>query len=282
MLTWNNPPHPWEDSLQSFDADYAIGQLEKGKDGTEHIQASLFFEEARDGSSFRSFPVWIKGISLKDFGKVCNYSRKNETRISGPIEFGNRPQNGKRRDFELALKLAREGREEEISADIYIPYYSTIKKISLQSALPPDFGAPRGTWIYGQPGVGKSRFVRNENPKLFLKSQSKWWDGYRDQPVVLLDDFDEDGLYLAHNLKIWADAYACYGEIKGGSVALKYHSFIVTSNSSIGSLYGSKPILCRAISRRFAEFEMDSTGLLIEKTGQWEIKVKYFESVMNL
>lgn len=35
---------------------------------------------------------------------------------------------------------------------------------------------------------------------------------------------------IGHMLKIVADRYKCYGEIKGGTVALRHTKFIITSN----------------------------------------------------
>jgi hypothetical protein len=45
---------------------------------------------------------------------------------------------------------------------------------------------------------------------------------------------------LGHYLKIWADKYPCTGEIKGATVQLKHHRFIVTSNKDIDDLF-NKP-----------------------------------------
>lgn len=107
----------------------------------------------------------------------------------------------------------------------------------------------RGIWYYGPPGTGKSRAAR-ELGEFYLKQQNKWWDGYAGQPVVILDDLDRNGVCLFHHLKIWADRYACTGEIKGGTVNLQHKTFVVTSNYSIDDLFEDEQVR-EAIRRRF-------------------------------
>lgn len=92
----------------------------------------------------------------------------------------------------------------------------------------------RGIWIWGPPGTGKTTFARTEYAEpsqIYVKAQNKWWDGYTGQKVVVLDDLDSD--CLAHYLKIWADKWSFLGEVKGGTVAPVYETFVVTSNYSI-------------------------------------------------
>ena len=65
-----------------------------------------------------------------------------------------------------------------------------------------------------KPGIGESYAVRSLYPNLYVKSSTKWWDGYTNQDVVLVDDLDSDA--LKHYIKIWADPYKFVGETKGG------------------------------------------------------------------
>lgn len=118
----------------------------------------------------------------------------------------------------------------------YQRIYQSVTLFRLHSMRAIETSTCRGIWIHGPAGVGKSYFAREfckqHNIQLFLKSQSKWFDGYQGQAAILLDDYD-CGKALGHLLKIWTDCYATDGEIKGGTVPLMHVLFFVTSNYSI-------------------------------------------------
>ena len=92
---------------------------------------------------------------------------------------------------------------------ISITQYKTVKQsidaFKIASTKPLESETTRGTWIYGPPGVGKSRYARDNFPDVYLKPQSKWFDGYTGQQTILLDDHDNP--CLGHYLKIWMDHY---------------------------------------------------------------------------
>lgn len=121
----------------------------------------------------------------------------------------------------------------------------------------------RGVWISGKPGTGKSHFVRQfsaDNRHLYVKPQTRWWDGYSGQPVVLLDDFDCK--VLSHHIKIWTDKYHHRAEIKGATIPTCYRAFFITSNYEPEQLWPDDAQLCAAVRRRciFLSLEAKTEG----------------------
>jgi len=61
---------------------------------------------------------------------------------------------------------------------------------------------------------------------------------------------------LGHYIKIWADKWACSGEVKGGTLPLNYDTFVITSNYAIEDLFRDQ-MMRDAIKRRFKVIYMD-------------------------
>lgn len=100
----------------------------------------------------------------------------------------------------------------------YLELKKNLDAYKLATGKPLESTTTRGIWIWGPPGVGKSRYVRDNYEDIYDKAQSKWWDGYTGQKTVLLDDHDNP--CLGHYLKRWCDHYPCTGESKGASIPL--------------------------------------------------------------
>lgn len=154
------------------------------------------------------------------------------------------------------IKLAKAGdfnAIEEDHPDMYWNSYHTMKRIAMDNPIKcKALDKLDNEWIYGVPGIGKSRLARHENPEVYIKSHNKWWLGYKHEPVVLIDDLGKtDSNWIGEYLKQWADHYPFPAETKGDGSVLRPKRIIVTSNYSIEELFGHDNALCQAILRRF-------------------------------
>ena len=109
----------------------------------------------------------------------------------------------------------------------------------------------KNIWLWGPPGVGKSRSVRITHPNAYFKACNKWWDGYQGEENVIIDDFELDHKCLGHYLKIWGDRYSFVAESKGGAMHIRPKAIVVTSNYSIESVFASDQEMVKAVLRRF-------------------------------
>lgn len=295
LITYNNPPEDWKAALQSLGSQWGIGQLEQGEQGTQHIQAVLWFRDKLANTFWKGKPVWAKAIYSDQIDQTVTYCTKEETRLSGPWHFGTMPNHCKSservrrtvRDFNSALDLAKEGRIKEIEAAILIPYVTNLQKIAHLYGDEKGTDRPRGVWIVGQPGTGKSHYARDNYAHAYNKAQNKWWDGYSGQEFVLLDDLDQLGSCLSHYLKIWLDKYPFSGEIKGGHVATSYRNFIITSNYWPHQLFTDETV-CQAITRRcifihFFEYAKFNIGgdFGVKPPANDDININYFGQFIN-
>lgn len=254
--TWNNPTEDYKEVLKNSGAKYGRGQLEIGQQGTTHVQFTLFFVDSivlskaknklPDGIHLTGKP----GAAKKD---ICDYVWKDETSVSGTrFEFG-RVQGitaSGQEKYDAAMARVKDQSILEIEAELLVKHFHTLLKLEAIFATPYESKSCRGIWIFGEPDSGKSHLAREfYGDSLFIKMQNKWWDGYRGERNVLLDDFDSPA--FGHLLKIWADKWKHFGEIKGSTVAMQYRTFIITSNYLPEELWPSDDQLRVAIRRRF-------------------------------
>lgn len=91
---------------------------------------------------------------------------------------------------------------------------------------------------YGRTGTGKSRraweeagmdaFPKGNQLTLTLDPNTKFWDGYRNQEHVVIDEF-RGTISIAHLLR-WLDRYPVIVEIKGSSTSFCARKIWITSN----------------------------------------------------
>ena len=291
-FTLNNYTDHDIELLRKFYADYCkylVYGKEVGESGTPHLQGfftlklklsmvgvhkalgtSAIALLAAKGSSAQASTYCKKGEqsheeweSLKDSGPNYGLNYKGE-------EFGQVPFVGKRCDLDILCEAVQNGQSmlevSKLHPASYVRNYRGLASLQALNTDSYEHHTVRGIYIWGPPGTGKSHTARNMCPEsLYIKAQNKWWDGYSGESHVLLDDMD--GNFLGHYLKIWADKYACTGEIKGGVVKLCHTTFIVTSNYSIEAMWKDDPVMAAAIKRRFKVIHM-TTPYMFKPTSQ--------------
>lgn len=263
FLTWPKCDVPKEKALELLKLTGAISEYviarEVHADGDFHLHAFLKYERKVDFKSDK----WDLGSHhgnyqvAKSWRAVERYCKKDGDYISS-LDLLSACQKKAKNNQELLSMSAKEAVLQGKINLLQLPALIKAKGMYDMLEEAKDCSDVRGIWYWGKPGVGKSHRAREENPSLYIKAQNKWWDGYRGQEAVLLDDLDKGGSCLGHYLKIWADKYACTGEIKGATVPLNHQRFIVTSNYTPAQLWPDDMEMQEAVARRFKLVEVFS------------------------
>lgn len=103
---------------------------------------------------------------------------------------------------------------------------------------------------FGIFGSGKTSKAAAENPDAYWKNTNKWWDGYNNEDVVIIDDWSPNHECFTWHLKIWSDRYPFNAETKGSSMFIRPKKIIITSNYSIEECFHNEQDIA-TIKRRF-------------------------------
>lgn len=160
--------------------------------------------------------------------------------------------------WDEAFDLAKTHKMEDIPKDMLIRYYHAFKRIQQDNPQHmDDLPTTCGIWYHGPTGVGKSKVAREKYPDYYDKPLNKWWDGYRGQPYVILDDVGPDqGKWIGTLMKRWTDHYPFPAEQKGTTVQIRPKNIIVTSQYTIEEVFSQDPLLVDALTRRFSVINM--------------------------
>nr|QXP07742.1 MAG: replication associated protein [Arizlama virus] len=171
-----------------------------------------------------------------------DYCRKQESRDprdgSGPFEWGTDCA-GERSDLRAACDQVRDGASLAAVAEehptTYVRNYKGLA--SLRGLLKPvrgDWRGPRCVWyLWGASGTGKTRLAHERPGGVFTPlcagKGTVWWDNYSDQETILFDDIRADDIRLKDVLN-WCDGRDFVAPVKGGTVGVRAHTVIFTSN----------------------------------------------------
>lgn len=221
----------------------------------EHLQGYLVLRKEKTFTACKNF-VGISHIHLEIARKdsLANYDYCSKDKNF--IEEGDRPMTSREKGldekarWETSRELAKQGKLDDIDADIYIRMYRTLKEIRKDHMVKPVANDQLDNrWVCGPSGCGKSRALAVEFPDAYYKMSNKWWDGYQGEETVIIEDLDENHKCLVHHLKIWGDHGAFLAETKGGAIYIRPKRIIVTSNCRLSEM--AEGVHLDALSRRY-------------------------------
>jgi hypothetical protein len=248
FFTINNCDKLTEEHFKNFPSKYYIYQIEKGEKGTEHLQGILHFENPISFKSIKkNFPTAHieKCMNINNSIKYCS---KEESRIRGPYENGTKPEQGKRSDL-ITIKnqimlgnLTCETIRYE-TPDLYHQYGRTLEKLETDymNKKKRNF-MTKGIWLWGKTGSGKSYIAEtlfNGSTYKHTTKDKGWWDNYKQQDIVIIDDFRGEIDYN-EMLKI-CDRYEYYVSRRNiGPISFYSKYVIITSSLKPEEIYNRR------------------------------------------
>ena len=219
------------------DLTFMMGQLEIGEEtGYKHWHFSVGFSKEKTMQQCKEYFCREAKCLLSRSDAVDKYVWKEQTRVEGTqFSWGRKPmQMQKKADWDQVYECAKNGNHDEIEKGILVRNYSSIKKIRNDN-LPRKMRGEILVHVYhGKTRTGKTRkswFEAGNLEEVYIKDPgTKWWDGYRGETRVIIDEFT-GRLDITHLLR-WLDRYPCQVEVKGFTVPLMATEFWITSNLS--------------------------------------------------
>lgn len=248
-------------------SEYVVNGNEVGEEGTKHIQGYVKFAHPITFSRAKQFLGDRAHIEMQR-GNDCQAAEycKKEGDFweygKVPVRKKNQQEMSKERWNEV-ITLAEEGKMQELREKhpyVYLAHGAKLMSLRIRKAEILD-GELQHEWWVGKSGTGKSKEFHNKYKAgdYYFKPLNKWWDGYRDEEIVLIEEIGPPHECLATHFKLWCDRYPFSGEVKGGIMqGIRPKKVIVISNYEIEEVFtrsqDSEPMKRRFKIKRFYDF----------------------------
>lgn len=221
--------------LKDVDCNYHILAKEVGElSNVPHLQGCITFKTAKRMTALK------KNISLRAHWSIAiglEESRNYCIKGGDYLVIDNRQQ-GSRTDLHDACDTLKKKGMLAVREDhptLYVKYHRGFHALKYDCDVEPRNSPPSVLWIHGPTGCGKTRYAHEQGMSVYVKDETKWWDGYHGQDIILFDDF-RGGIMFNTMLKI-LDRYPYAGEKKGGYVNINSKFIIITSNHDARDTY---------------------------------------------
>ena len=272
VFTYNNYPDNARAIIETILAPeclYVCYQPERGASGTPHLQGAFCLRSTQgrtlQGIKTRLFRADGVHLEPKSPNSTTEqwlaYCSKAETRDGsvdfGFTEFGNREElpgdggQGTRTDIDAACRRLSQGESmrevAESDPSSFVKYHKgflAFQSVQFEPRMGLDgrtFNPPRVFWFWGPAGSGKTRaaFEASGDEAIYWKPpDNKWWDGYTQQPVVILDDYRGSWWSVSYLLRL-LDGYNLIVEQKGTTIQFNSPTIYITCPNPPSVVYGT-------------------------------------------
>lgn len=244
VFTLNNPEDNQVPSLwRASGVVYCVWQLERGENGTPHLQGYVVCGKAMRLSALKRFAPsahWEPRKGSHEQAKA--YCEKDESREDGPWQYGDEPKGaGCRTDLQAVKEAVDNGVRDLKLWDDYFPqmcrYHKSVSFYRMLKA-PRRNEVPEVLVLWGSTNIGKSFYANSQYPDAYRLSNCPtgvWWDGYSGEETVIVDEFY--GWIRWNELLNILDRYDYSVSFRGGKHRLLATRFIFTSNAHPSAWY---------------------------------------------
>jgi len=261
-FTWNNYPADAEALLRRFYDEktpaYMIVGKEVGESGTPHLQGYIHLKERM---SFKRLKSFFPTMHLEQAKGNAEQNKIYCSKDQNFFEMGTCPKsagNASKESWKEILEASEKGDWLFLKTK-YPRVWVTMSEKLISKRIPNTTtiqGDLVNEWWYGATGTGKSKLAWEKYGIIcYQKMLNKWWDGYDEQPVVVIEEWSPKNEVTASALKIWADRYPFTAQIKGGVLQkIRPKKLIILSNYPLSECFPDSRD-AEPLARRFKQYE---------------------------
>lgn len=258
VFTLNNYTDLEVDALSQIECRYLGYGKEVGESLTPHLQGLICFEHKKSLRQLKAMPGLARAHlePMKGtFEQAKEYCQKEGQFTERGIPLASSKEKGEKEKerWDEIRRLAEDGLFSEIDSKVYIQHDNALHRIrnrAIQKDKRHLDGELEHEWWYGEPGTGKTSEAVGSFPMAYIKDpKERWWDGYDNEDVVIIDDFDKYQVSMAGDMKRWLDRYVFQAPVKGGYMTIRPKKVIVTSNYHPDEIWEDE-VTRNAIKRR--------------------------------
>lgn len=268
--------------LQQLDhIKYFCFQFEKGDEKeVEHIQLYIEFEVGKRFDTMKKlFPRAHIESRKGSKEQARDYCRKADTRIGEVYEFGEFNEVGERSDINDIIEMVRSGYSNtEIMSTfpkqyfMYNKHINTVRQTLLEEKYSRVFRKLDVTYIWGAPGVGKSRYVMEKYNYDCCRVSNFGrgaFDSYSGHDVIIFEEYSPNHCFAINNMLFYLDGYPLRLPCRYNDKVACYTKVYIISNLPLNKQYpivqSEQPFVWEAFKRRInSVYQMNDKGELIE------------------